>query len=354
MGGAAWASQRGRPATPPVKGLLPLASPPLCRKVTAMQKQQPLEPGRTALAVSSLEQSRLLVRWHLWRRHVGLPYIMLLPFLLLFCLFFILPLGYALWISLFADRLVGGSVFVGGQNYLQALHDGSFWDGVRHTMLLLLVQVPVMLGLALIFALLIDSGVAWFRTLFRLGFFLPYAIPTVVSVLLWGYLYGPSFGLFAQLASVFHFPVPGFLTEAGMLPAIGNIVTWQYTGYNMIVMYAALQAIPQELYEAGQVDGATGWNVALHIKIPLIAPAIVLTCIFSIIGTLQLFTEPRIIRDLATNVIQDHYTPNLYAYYLAFTNQQYNYSAAVSFALGAVVFVCSYIFMFATNRRRLR
>src|SRR6266568_5000918 len=194
----------------------------------------------------------------------------------------------------------------------------------------------------------------WFRTLFRLGFFLPYAIPTVVSALLWGYLYGPSFGLFAQLANAFHFPVPGFLTEAGILPSIGNIVTWQYTGYNMIVMYAALQAIPSELYEAGRVDGATGLSVALYIKVPLIVPAIVLTCIFSIIGTLQLFTEPQIMSTLASNLIQDHYTPNLYAYTLAFTNQQYNYSAAVSFALGAVVFVCSYIFMFATNRRRLR
>ncbi len=139
-----------------------------------------------------------------------------------------------------------------------------------------------------------------------------------------------------------------------MLPAIGNIVTWQYTGYNMIIMYAALQAIPPDLYEAALVDGATGWEVARYIKIPLIAPAIVLTCVFSIIGSLQLFTEPSIMSTLAPTVIQDHYTPNLYAYTLAFTNQQYNYSAAISFTLGAIVFVCSYIFMFATNRGRAR
>src|SRR6266567_5011970 len=276
-GGRSLASQRRRPRLrPPVKGLLPLASPPLCRKVTAMQKQQPLEPGRTALAVSRLEQSRLLVRWHLWRRHVGLPYIMLLPFLLLFCLFFILPLGYALGISLFADRLVGGTVFVGGQNYLQAFQDGSFWEGVRRMLLFMVVQVPVMLCLALLFALILDSGVTKPRTLFRLGFFLPYAIPSVVAALLWGYLYSPSFGPFAQLASSLHLPAPGFLTESGMLASIGNIVTWQWTGYNMIIMYAALQAIPPELYEAALVDGATGWKVARYIKIPLIAPVLML------------------------------------------------------------------------------
>jgi multiple sugar transport system permease protein len=290
------------------------------------------------------------LRWHLWRRRVGLPYLFLVPFLVLFAFFFILPLGYALWISLFADRLVGGSVFIGIQNYLQVLHDSNFWEGIRHTVLLLLVQVPIMLGLALIFALLLDSGVARLRTLFRLGFFLPYAIPSVISALLWGYLYSANIGPFAQLAGIFHLPTPGFLTDAGMLPSLGNIVTWQWTGYNMIIMYAALQAVSPELYDAARVDGATGWDVARYIKIPLIAPAIILTAVFSIIGTLQLFNEPSILSTIASSVIQDHYTPNLYAYTLAFTNQQYNYSAAVSFALGIVVFIFSYIFMLATNR----
>jgi multiple sugar transport system permease protein len=319
-----------------------------------MQKQQQLEADRSTLAVSTVKQKRVLLRRYRWRQRVVLPYLFLAPFLLLFILFFILPLGYALGISLFADRLVGGTVFVGSQNYLQAFQDSSFWEGVRRMLLFMVVQVPVMLCLALIFALILDSGVAKLRTLFRLGFFLPYAIPSVVSALLWGYLYSPSFGPFAQIASSLHLPAPGFLSDSGMLASIGNIVTWQWTGYNMIILYAALQAIPPELYEAALVDGATGWKVARYIKIPLIAPALVLTCVFSIIGSLQLFNEPSIMKTLAPDVIGDHYTPNLYAYTLAFTNQQYNYSAAISFTLGAIVFVCSYIFMLATNRGRLR
>jgi multiple sugar transport system permease protein len=319
-----------------------------------MQKQQQVEADRSTLAVSTMKQKRVLLRRYRWRQRVAVPYLFLAPFLLLFILFFILPLGYALGISLFADRLVGGTVFVGSQNYLQAFQDSSFWEGVRRMLLFMVVQVPVMLGLALIFALLLDSGVTKLRTLFRLGFFLPYAIPSVVSALLWGYLYSPSFGPFAQLASSLHLPAPGFLTDSGMLASIGNIVTWQWTGYNMIILYAALQAIPPELYEAALVDGATGWKVARYIKIPLIAPALVLTCVFSIIGSLQLFTEPRIMWTLAPDVIGDHYTPNLYAYNLAFNDQQYNYSATISFTLGAIVFVCSYIFILATNRGRLR
>lgn len=319
-----------------------------------MQKQQQVEADRSTLAVSTMKQKRVLLRRYRWRQRVVLPYLFLTPFLLLFILFFILPLGYALGISLFADRLVGGTVFVGGQNYLQAFQDSSFWEGVRRMLLFMVVQVPVMLCLALIFALLLDSGVTKLRTLFRLGFFLPYAIPSVVAALLWGYLYSPSFGPFAQIASSLHLPAPGFLTDSGMLASIGNIVTWQWTGYNMIILFAALQAIPPELYEAALVDGATGWKVARYIKIPLIAPALVLTCVFSIIGSLQLFNEPRIMWTLAPDVIGDHYTPNLYAYNLAFNDQQYNYSATISFTLGAIVFVCSYIFMLATNRGRLR
>ena len=310
--------------------------------------QQELEVDQ--VIVSAIGPKRPPARWYVWRRRVGIPYLFLLPFLLLFVFFFLVPLGYALWTSFFVERLVGGTVFVGAQNYQQVLHDASFWEGVRNVLLLLVVQVPIMLGLALVLALLIDSKIARLKTLFRLGYFLPYAIPGVIGALLWGYLYSQHIGPFAQLAQLLHWPPPGFLTLAGLLPSIGNIVTWQWTGYNMVIMYAALQAIPTELYDAALVDGASGWDIARYIKIPLIAPAIVVTIVFSIIGTLQLFNEPQIMSAIVPNIIQDHYTPNLYAYNLAFTNQQYNYAAAVSFVLGGVVFVFSYIFMLVTNR----
>jgi multiple sugar transport system permease protein len=237
------------------------------------------------------------------------------------------------------------------QNYLQAFKDANFWEGVRNVALLLLVQVPVMLIFALLLALLLDSKIVRWKALFRLGYFLPYAIPSVIGALLWGYLYSGHLGPFAQIATALRLPIPGFLTESGLLPSIGNMLVWQWTGYNMIVMYAALQAVPAELYDAAQVDGASGWQTARYVKIPMILPAIVVTIIFSIIGTLQLFNEPQIMYAIVPQIVQDHYTPNLYAYNLAFTNQQYNYSAAISFVLGLVVFVCSYAFMLANNRR---
>jgi multiple sugar transport system permease protein len=301
------------------------------------------ERRRPAARRPQLSRSRL-------RRHLT-PLLFLAPFLLLFGVFLIAPLAYALRMGLYADRLVGGQVFVGADNFVRAIHDGFFHEGLRHMGLFGLVQIPVMIGLALVFALLIDGRAVFAPGLFRLAFFVPFAVPTVVAALMWGYLYGPSLGPFAQLADDLGLPEPGFLTASGMLPSLGNIVTWEWTGYNMIILYAALKAIPVELREAAAVDGADDWRIARDIRIPLIAPAIVLTVVFSIIGTLQLFNEPQIMNAIAPDVIGTHYTPNLYAYNTAFTAQQFNYAAALSFVLGAVVFVGSYAFMLATSRR---
>jgi multiple sugar transport system permease protein len=126
---------------------------------------------------------------------------------------------------------------------------------------------------------------------------------------------------------------------------------WEFTGYNMLIMYAALRAIPADLYEAAAVDGAGAWRTAWHVKIPSIRPAIILSLIFSIIGSFQLFAEPQLLQRLVPSVIDSAYTPNLYAYTLAFVSRDVNYAAAVSFLLGAVIVTASYALMFFTNRR---
>jgi multiple sugar transport system permease protein len=215
-----------------------------------------------------------------------------------------------------------------------------------------IVQVPIMLSLALLFAIVLDRGNVYAKGLFRLGFFLPYAVPSVIATIIWGYLYGPSFGPFTQLAQAWNFPPPDFLSPGAMIFSLANIVTWEYVGYNMVIYYAALKAIPSDLAEAARMDGASTWQFARLIQLPLLWPAILLTIIFSINGTLQLFNEPYLMRFLARDTINSSYTPNLYAYSLATQNQQYGYAAAVSFVLGFVIAGSSYIFTLITNRRR--
>jgi len=137
-----------------------------------------------------------------------------------------------------------------------------------------------------------------------------------------------------------------------MLPALGNVVTWEFAGYNMIILYAALRTVPAERYEAAAVDGAGPWRTAWSIKIPALRPALLLCLVFSVIGSFQLFAEPNLIQRLAPTVIHSSYTPNLYAYSLAFTSQQVNYAAAVSFLLGFVILVVSYAVLLTAGRSR--
>jgi multiple sugar transport system permease protein len=289
--------------------------------------------------------------WHERGAKIVVPYLFLAPFLILFLVFTILPLAYALNLSVFRDTLVGGRQFAGVENYVAVFGDAKFWEGVTNMLLFGIMQMPVMLGMALVLALILDSGVAWGRSFFRIAFYLPHVVPTVLAALVWGYLYGPAFGPFTQLAQWIGFSAPNFLSDTWMLPSLANIVTWEYTGYNMIILFAALQAVPRELEEAAVIDGASSLRYAIAVKIPLIKPALLLTVIFSIIGTLQLFSEPQLMKAIAPHVVGDNYTPNVYAYSLAFTNQEYNYSAAVSFVLGALVGVISYVFMWLTTRR---
>jgi multiple sugar transport system permease protein len=277
-------------------------------------------------------------------------YVFVAPFLVAFAALFVLPLLYAGYLSLFHERLVGGTVFVGLDNYVRAVSDDRLHRGVLTVAKFFLFQVPVMLGLALVTALAIDSGLLRFAKVFRLGIFVPYAVPGVVATLMWGYLYGPDFGPFAQLADALGVPAPDFLGPGAVLGSTANIVTWEFTGYNMIILYATLRTIPTELYEAAAVDGAGAWRVAWSIKIPALRPALMMCLIFSVIGSFQLFTEPQLLKELAPSSIDSAYTPNLYAQTLAFISQDMNYAAAVSFLLGLVIVIASYAVLFVTRR----
>ncbi|MFE2726931.1 carbohydrate ABC transporter permease [Kitasatospora sp. NPDC059327] len=278
-------------------------------------------------------------------------YAFLAPFLVVFAIGIIAPLGYAAYLSLFQDRLVGGNVFVGLENYRRAFTDDLFRAGLGRVLLFLVVQVPVMLLLSLLAALALDSGRLRWTGLFRIGIFVPYAVPAVVASLMWGYLYGDRFGLVGQIGDALGTDVPDLLGSSWMLASIGNVVTWEYAGYNMLILYAALRTVPQELYEAAEVDGAGEFRKAWSIKLPALRPALVLATVFSIIGTFQLFNEPNVMQSLAPGVISTSYTPNMYAYNLAFNGQQFNYSAAVAVVLGGVTALVAYAVQVRSMRK---
>jgi multiple sugar transport system permease protein len=272
----------------------------------------------------------------------------LAPFGLLFTLFYLVPIAYAVWKSFYKVERASVfarpvEVFAGLDNYALVFSNADFRDSVVRILVLGLVQVPVMLLLALAFALLLDSAVVRGKRFFRLAYFLPYGVPGVIAAIMWGYLYTPNLSPINDVVDV------DLLSGGLVLWSIANIVTWTYTGYNMLIIYSALQAIPPDIYEAARIDGASGLAIAWRIKVPIVRPALVLTAVFSIIGTLQLFTEPAVMRQIST-VITSTYTPTLAAYSQV-SAQNYGLGAAMSVVLALATFVLSFAFLKLTQRR---
>jgi len=266
------------------------------------------------------------------------------PFAVVFLFVLVAPIVYAIYLSLYQNKLIGGNKFAGFTNYTEALKDPLFWHGVERVSIFLIVQVPIMLVLALCAALALDSARLHWTPFYRLSIFLPYAVPSVVGALMWGFIYGNQFGLVGDLDSWFHISLPNVLqSESWILPGIGNIVTWEFIGYNMLIFYSALQVIPGDLYEAAELDNASAWRIIWHIKLPALRPAILIATVFSIIGSFQLFAEPSVLYPIATNAIGSAFTPNLYAYNLAFNAQEYNYSATIAIVMGILTVIVAYV-----------
>ncbi|MFI9046181.1 carbohydrate ABC transporter permease [Streptomyces sp. NPDC053427] len=281
-----------------------------------------------------------------------------LPFLALFALCFIAPIVYAVHQSLHKTERTGPlglggqehEAFAGLANYAHALSDDRFLAGFGRVLLFGAVQVPLMIVLATALALLLESAGARGIPFFRSAFFLPYGVPGVIASILWGFLYVPGISPLVKIAQSVGWDVD-FLARGTVLWSIANIVTWQFTGYNMLVLIAQLKSVPSELYEAARIDGANAWQVARHIKIPLIRPALVLTCVFSIIGTLQLFAEPKVLRPLAAT-IDTGFTPNLHAYSEAFVGNNQHVAAAEAVLLALVACVLSFGFLRLVGGRK--
>ncbi|MFC8513371.1 carbohydrate ABC transporter permease [Streptomyces sp. NPDC057257] len=289
----------------------------------------------------------------------GAPYAFLLPATILFALFFALPIGYAAYLSFRKVHVSGlglGSgarkeVWAGLENYSDALTDSELLHGALRVLGYGCIVVPVMLGLALLFALMLDSERVRLAPFTRLAIFLPYAIPGVVAALMWGFLYLPDVSPFYYVLEKLNLPQPNLLDGGPLYLAMANIAVWGGTGFNMIVIYTSLKSIPAEVYEAAKLDGATPLQIALRIKIPMVAPSLVLTFFFSIIATLQVFNEPTTLKPL-TNSLPLTWSPLMTVYQDAFRKGDIYQAAAEAVIIAVATLVLSFGFLRAANRRQ--
>jgi multiple sugar transport system permease protein len=275
--------------------------------------------------------------------------VFLAPFLVLFAAFYIAPILYAIWQSLFSIERsalgLGGSkqVFTGLKNFVAVFQDQVLMQSFGRVLLFGIVQVPLMLILSVALAMLLDAASARLPKLFRSMYFLPYGIPGVVASIMWGFLYAPGLSPLVDFVHALGIDID-FLGPEAALWSIANIVIWQSAGYSVLIISAQLKSIPHELIESATMDGVTGWQLVRLIKLPLIRPALVLTSVFSIIGTLQLFSEPWILAPRATGITSG-FTPNIQIFNQAFIFNNYNLAAAESVVLALVIMICSFGFM---------
>jgi multiple sugar transport system permease protein len=282
--------------------------------------------------------------------------ILVMPFIILFLVAFVAPIIDAIYQSLLkTDRSgylgLGRSkpVFAGLSNYSLALHEPNFVASFGRVLLFGVVQVPVMIVLATILAFLLETVSSRWSSFFRATYFLPYGVPGVIASLLWGYLYVPGVSPIVSLLKDVGINV-NFLGYHAVLWSIANIVLWEFAGYNMLIIVAQLKSISGDLIESARVDGAGTWRTNLYIRLPLIRPALVLTVVFSIIGTLQLFNEPEVL-STTSSYITTTYTPNLSAYNQSFTDNNTNLASAEAVILALVAALLSFTFLKLVTKR---
>jgi multiple sugar transport system permease protein len=273
-----------------------------------------------------------------------LPVMLVIPAVVLLALFTLAPAVYAVGLSFLRSKVGGGllgggtptEVFAGFSNYTSTLADPEFWHGLGRMLIIAGIGVPATIFFAALFALCLDAKKARLVGAARLAIFLPYAVPGVVASLLWGFMYLPA-------TSPIGGKIIDYFGSTGIFFSVTNVAVWGVLGFNMVILYTAIRGLPAELFEAAEIDGASEFQIAVRIKLPLIAPAITMVALFSVIGALQLFNEPTTLKPLA-NAITSTWVPLMRVYTDAFVNNSIYEGAATSFILiimtiGATVLV---------------
>lgn len=264
-----------------------------------------------------------------------------LPAAALFAVFFAYPLVVSLWQSFFSTR-GGASTWVGFDQYVRLFEDPLVLTSLGNAGLILVVQVPIMIGTALVLAYTLNQTWLRFRTGFRLIYFLPAVTTLVAYSVVFRVMLATDGGAVNQLIGLFGIaPVDWLNDELWARVALIASITWRWTGYNMVILLAGLQNIPAEQYEAARVDGAGRWATFSKVIVPQLRPAIVFTTITSTIGALQLFDENVILTGGGPN--NATLTPVLYLYKVGFQQFDPGYASAIAWLLVLLTGVISIV-----------
>ncbi|WP_458115881.1 carbohydrate ABC transporter permease [Arthrobacter sp. D2-10] len=267
------------------------------------------------------------------------PYLYIAPFFVLFGLVGLFPLGYTFVVSLFDWHLLKGQgEFVGLRNFGEVLQDRFFWNSLFNTVSIFLLSTIPQLVVATAIAAVLDQNLRA-KTFWRMSILLPYIVTPVAVALIFTNMFGEQYGLINNILASFGVDRVMWLNET--LPshiAIATMVNWRWTGYNALILLAAMQAVPRDIYESAAIDGAGPFRRFFNITLPSIRPTMIFVVITATIGGLQIFTEPKLYDPrTAGGTARQFQTTVLYLWEMAFQRQNFGKAATIAWLLFLII-----------------
>lgn len=265
------------------------------------------------------------------------------PSLIVIFVFFFLPVIAAFMMSFtdFDIYSLGNFNYLrvtGFDNYKKLLNEPLFWTALKNTFYFVVVGGPLSVAASLGAALLLNSKLIKYKSIFRMIYFLPVVTTLVAVSIVWRYFYHPRFGLLNYILSFIGLGPFDWLGDPNLaMPAIIILAVWKNFGYNMIIFIAGLQNIPEDLYEAASIEGATAWQKFKHITIPQLAPTTLFISVITMIGYFQLFAEPYVMTQ--GGPLNSTLSIVLYMYQEGFRWWNIGYSTAIAFALFIIILI---------------
>lgn len=270
-------------------------------------------------------------------------YFFLAPAISAIFIFFFLPVIAAFIISftdfdIYALGNFSSVRFIGFKNYIKLFEDPLFYIALKNTFYFVIVAGPLSIAVSLGAALLLNSKLIKYKAIFRLSYFIPVVTTLVAVAIVWRFIYHPKFGIINYLLSIVGISPVDWLGEPSTaMPAIILMSVWKGFGYNMIIFIAGLQNIPEDLYEAASIEGATGWQKFKSITLPMLAPTTLFISIITMIGYFQLFAEPYVMTqggplNSTLSIVQ-------FMYQEGFRWWNMGYSASIAFVLFFIIFI---------------
>lgn len=279
------------------------------------------------------------------------PYLYIAPFFIVFGVFGAFPLLYTVVISLFDWNPIGDKTFIGLENYTTLLADPRFWNAARNTLFIWVLSTVPQLGIALVLAAVLNNALLKFRTGFRMAVLVPNITSVIAVGVIFTQLFGRDYGMVNWIVQAFGGERIDW--QAGTLSsqvAVSSMVMWRWTGYNALIYLAAMQSIPNSLYESASIDGANKLRQFVSVTIPQLRPTIIFTVIISTIGGLQVFAEPLVFGGVTGGASRQSQTLALFLYEQGFRNFDFGYGSAIAWALFLIITVLTVVNLKLSSR----